>query len=120
LYELRARNDRPRRGQKKSRRTYLHGVGQDVLEMAANGIQIGSHTVSHADLTKLSAEELRRQMQESKLTPEALLGHPVLDFCYPSGAVNPTVLQAAQAAGYETATTTAGDSARRIRPPPVD
>jgi peptidoglycan/xylan/chitin deacetylase (PgdA/CDA1 family) len=80
---------------------------EQVLEMEANRIEIGSHTVSHPDLTKLSADELHRQLQDSKLAIEALLGHPVLDFCYPAGQVNPTVLQAVQAAGYETATTTA-------------
>lgn len=79
---------------------------EQVLEMEANRIEIASHTVSHPDLTKLSADELHHQLQDSKLAMEALLGHPVLDFCYPAGQVNPTVLQAVQAAGYETATTT--------------
>jgi peptidoglycan/xylan/chitin deacetylase (PgdA/CDA1 family) len=80
---------------------------QEVIEMDANHIEIGSHSVSHPDLTKLAPEELRHQVQDSKLSLEAMLKHPVLDFCYPAGVVNPTVLQAAQVAGYETATTTA-------------
>jgi peptidoglycan/xylan/chitin deacetylase (PgdA/CDA1 family) len=80
---------------------------QQVVEMDANHIEIGSHSVSHPDLTRLAPEELRRQLQDSKLNLEALVKHPVLDFCYPAGVVNPTVLQAAQVAGYETATTTA-------------
>lgn len=83
-----------------------------VVEMNANGIEIGSHTVSHPDLTKLSGAELQRQLDDSKVTLEAILGHPVLDFCYPSGAVNPTVVHAVQAAGYQSATTThAGSTA---------
>src|SRR5207244_4702932 len=83
-----------------------------VIEMNANGIEIGSHTVSHPDLTKASATELQRQLDDSKVTLEAILGHPVLDFCYPSGAVNPTVVHAVQAAGYQSATTThAGSTA---------
>jgi peptidoglycan/xylan/chitin deacetylase (PgdA/CDA1 family) len=81
-----------------------------VVEMNANGIEIGSHTVSHADLTKASATELQRQLDDSKVTLEAILGHPVLDFCYPSGAVNSTVVHAVQAAGYQSATTTRGGS----------
>ena len=80
---------------------------EQVQEMDLNGIQIGSHTVSHADLTKTSAQELGRQLQESKASLEALVGHPVLDFCYPSGAVTPRVAAAVAAAGYQTATTTA-------------
>jgi peptidoglycan/xylan/chitin deacetylase (PgdA/CDA1 family) len=80
---------------------------QQVIEMDANRIEIGSHSVSHPDLTKLAPEELRRQLQDSKVSLESMLRHPILDFCYPAGVVNPTVLQATQVAGYETATTTA-------------
>jgi peptidoglycan/xylan/chitin deacetylase (PgdA/CDA1 family) len=81
-------------------------TSQQVVEMNANGIEIGSHTVTHPDLTKLPPNELKRQLDDSKVTLEALLGHPVLDFCYPSGAENPAVVQAVQAAGYQSATTT--------------
>jgi peptidoglycan/xylan/chitin deacetylase (PgdA/CDA1 family) len=83
-------------------------TAQQVVEMNANGIEIGSHTVSHPDLTKLPPAEVKRQLDDSKVTLEALLGHPVLDFCYPSGDVDPTVVQAVQAAGYQSATTTRG------------
>ncbi|HEY4027095.1 MAG TPA: polysaccharide deacetylase family protein [Candidatus Dormibacteraeota bacterium] len=79
---------------------------QQVLEMDANGIEIGSHTVSHADLTRLSGSDLWHEVLDSRVTLEALLGHPVLDFCYPSGQVNEAVLRAVEAAGYQTATTT--------------
>lgn len=81
-----------------------------VVEMNANGIEIGSHTVTHPDLTKLPSGELRRQVEDSKVTLEALLGHPVLDFCYPSGAEDPAVVEAVQAAGYQSATTTRAGS----------
>jgi multidrug efflux pump subunit AcrA (membrane-fusion protein) len=54
--------------------------------------------------------ELQRQLDDSKVTLEAILGHPVLDFCYPSGAASPTVVHAVQAAGYQSATTTHGGS----------
>jgi peptidoglycan/xylan/chitin deacetylase (PgdA/CDA1 family) len=79
---------------------------EQVLEMDANGIQIGAHTVSHADLTALSGANLWHEVFDSKAVLEALLGHAVLDFCYPSGRVNDAVLGAVQAAGYQTATTT--------------
>jgi len=82
-------------------------TAEQVQEMDSNGIQIASHTVSHADLTRTSAPELSRQLRESKVTLEALVGHPVVDFCYPSGAVNPRVADAVAAAGYQSSTTTA-------------
>ena len=80
---------------------------QQLLEMQAHGIQVGSHTVSHPDLTRLPAGEVRRQLEDSKATLESLLGHPVVDFCYPGGTVNQAVVEAVRAAGYLTATTTA-------------
>src|SRR5215472_14828611 len=77
-----------------------------VLEMDANGIEIGAHTVSHADLTALSAANLQHEVADSKASLEALVGHPVLDFCYPSGRFDDRVVGAVQAAGFLTATTT--------------
>ena len=77
-----------------------------LQEMDALGIEIGAHTVSHADLTRISAASLHREVFDSKAVLEALVGHPVVDFCYPSGRFNDAVMSAVQAAGFETATTT--------------
>jgi len=84
----------------------LNLTAAQVLEMDANGIEIGAHTVSHADLTALSAANLQHEVADSKASLEALVGHPVLDFCYPSGRENDAVVRAVEAAGFQTATTT--------------
>jgi peptidoglycan/xylan/chitin deacetylase (PgdA/CDA1 family) len=81
-------------------------TADQVMEMDVNGIQIGAHTVSHADLTRVSAPDLRREVFESKASLEALVGHPVLDFCYPTGKFNDAVVRIVQEAGFQTATTT--------------
>lgn len=81
-------------------------TAEQVVEMDAHGIQIGAHTVSHADLTKLSAGSLTHEVADSRAALEGLVGHPVLDFCYPSGRFNDSVVRAVQAAGFLTATTT--------------
>ena len=81
-------------------------TAQQVVEMEGNGIQIGSHTVSHIDLTRASAGELHRQLTDSRAALEALLGRPVVDFCYPSGRLDDGVARAVEEAGYQTATTT--------------
>jgi peptidoglycan/xylan/chitin deacetylase (PgdA/CDA1 family) len=73
--------------------------------MDAYGIEIGAHTVSHVDLTK-SGAALGYQVAGSKAALEALVGHPVLDFCYPSGRFDTQVITAVQAAGFQSATTT--------------
>jgi peptidoglycan/xylan/chitin deacetylase (PgdA/CDA1 family) len=78
-----------------------------VVELDAAGIEIGAHTVSHADLTRLGAANARHEIADSKAMLEGLLKHPVLDFCYPSGRLNGAVALEVQAAGFRSATTTA-------------
>ncbi|MDQ6919811.1 MAG: polysaccharide deacetylase family protein, partial [Candidatus Dormibacteraeota bacterium] len=78
---------------------------EQVREMDAYGIEIGAHTVSHADLTKAGGT-LAAEVGGSKAALEALVGHPVLDFCYPAGRYDAAVVQAVFAAGFESATTT--------------
>lgn len=77
-----------------------------VREADRADIEIGSHTVDHADLTRQSYAGLRYEVTASKRALEELLGHPVLSFCYPSGMFSPTVVSAVQEAGYSDATTT--------------
>ena len=77
-----------------------------VREMDLSGIEIGSHTISHVDLTKTSASELRHQLFDARLGLEGLLGHPVVDFCYPAGRYDSRVVSAVADAGYQSATTT--------------
>jgi peptidoglycan/xylan/chitin deacetylase (PgdA/CDA1 family) len=76
-----------------------------VLEADRSGIEIGSHTVNHPNLTNLSYGSVRSQLIDSKQFLERLLGHPVTSFCYPSGKVNSTVAWQVANAGYDSATT---------------
>ena len=79
---------------------------EQILTADRQGVEIGSHTVDHVDLTRQSPDGLQYQLTASKLALERLLGHPVLSFCYPYGKVNPSVGAAVAAAGYQDATTT--------------
>ncbi len=78
-----------------------------VLEADRSGIEIGSHTVNHPNLTNLSSVSVRSQLVDSKRFLENLLGHPVTSFCYPSGKVNSMVAWQVADVGYDSATTTA-------------
>lgn len=76
----------------------------EVREMAALGHEIGSHTVTHADLGAVPAEELRRELSESKRELEARLGRRVRWLAYPFGGrsnFRPEALVLAEEAGYE-------------------
>lgn len=57
----------------------------EVREMAGLGHEIGSHTVSHADMGAVPAEQARYELAESKSVLEEKLGRPVRWFAYPFG-----------------------------------
>jgi len=77
-----------------------------IQELDRAGIEIGAHTVSHSTLTRLSTDSLRHELMDSKVTLEGLVGHQVLDFCYPSGEFDARVVQMVADQGYQSATTT--------------
>ena len=81
-------------------------TSDQVLQLDHSGIEIASHTVNHADLARSSAGSTMRELVDSKRWLEHLVGHPVIDFAYPSGKFNPQVVAEVQQAGYETAVTT--------------
>jgi peptidoglycan/xylan/chitin deacetylase (PgdA/CDA1 family) len=80
-------------------------TADQLRELAAAGNEIGSHTLTHSDLTTLSPERLRRELVESRDRLARLVGQPILSFCYPAGRQNAAVRKAVEAAGYGTAVT---------------
>lgn len=68
--------------------------------LAGAGIEIGSHSRHHRDLSVCGDAELRDEIAGSKADLEAVLGAPVLTFCYPYGRLNERAAAAARAAGY--------------------
>src|SRR4030042_185491 len=50
--------------------------------------EIGAHSMTQPDLTKISQAEARREIEDSKTYLEDLLGHKVSMFCYPRGKYN--------------------------------
>ncbi|MFY9553507.1 MAG: polysaccharide deacetylase family protein [Blastocatellia bacterium] len=74
-------------------------------EMDAAGVRIGSHTVSHPILTRVSGERLRIELSESRSRIQLMLGREVDLFCYPNGDYNESISQAVRDAGYKCAVT---------------
>ena len=79
---------------------------KEIQEMAKHGIEIGSHTVSHAALTNNDAEKLYRELVESKKKIERHIGKPVRFFAYPYGLLDEAARAAVIEAGYEAACST--------------
>ncbi len=93
----------------------------------AAGQELGSHTLTHARLTALDADQMPAEVAGSRVVLESTLQMPggIRHFCYPYGAYNAAAIEAARAGGYTTATTTdrgrvlPGDHADLLRLPRV-
>jgi peptidoglycan/xylan/chitin deacetylase (PgdA/CDA1 family) len=70
------------------------------------GMNVGSHTVSHPNLTLLNAAELRSEFEVSRKRIEEQCAAPCRHLCYPYGFYSETVCEVARAAGYSSAVTT--------------
>lgn len=79
---------------------------RDWQAWLAAGMDVGSHTRTHADLGKLDKVEALDQIQGSRAELERTLGCEVRHFCYPYGLYQPEHTRMAERAGYRTATTT--------------
>jgi peptidoglycan/xylan/chitin deacetylase (PgdA/CDA1 family) len=74
-----------------------------VKTWLAAGHRIGSHSLSHPYLTRLSRRDAHEEITASKKKLEDLFGVAVTDFCYPYGNWNETVRDLVIEAGYQTA-----------------
>jgi peptidoglycan/xylan/chitin deacetylase (PgdA/CDA1 family) len=75
-----------------------------VQEMAAAGVDFGSHTVTHPNLTQLSDVELEWELTESKRVLEERLQRPIETLAYPIGttaAFDERVIAATRRHGFK-------------------
>lgn len=77
-----------------------------LRDMAAAGMEIGSHGERHVRLAGLDAAALRAEIGGSRRALEDLLGRTVTAFAYPYGSHDAATVAAAAAAGYAVAGTT--------------
>jgi peptidoglycan/xylan/chitin deacetylase (PgdA/CDA1 family) len=77
-----------------------------VQDWLAAGNEIGSHTLSHPRLSRLSPTEAREEIGASRKQLEDIFGKSVQHFCYPYGDWNPAVRDLVAEVGYKTACTT--------------
>jgi len=56
-----------------------------VRELQKGGIEFGAHTMRHPILTRIALEQVRAEVEGSKLRIEKELGTPILSFAYPNG-----------------------------------
>lgn len=79
---------------------------EQIGEIEQNGIEIGSHTLSHPDLATSSDAKAKKEIANSKAYLEELIVKKVISICYPSGKYSATTESLAESAGYDFAVTT--------------
>jgi peptidoglycan/xylan/chitin deacetylase (PgdA/CDA1 family) len=67
---------------------------EDILYWTRDGIEFGSHSVTHPDMTALSEQALDVEAGASSRELSAVLGQEVCSFAYPYGRMNAVVREA--------------------------
>ena len=80
---------------------------KELRALLSLGMEVGAHTVTHARLTDLRAEEVWREVEGGKTILEERLGTGVRCFCYPWGKWNRRVRDIVRQVGFSVARTTA-------------
>ncbi len=74
-----------------------------LIEIAAAGIECGAHSHRHEQLDVLPGDMARAEIARSRRVLEEKLSQPVASFAYPYGYYQSAVKQMVQAAGYSSA-----------------
>jgi peptidoglycan/xylan/chitin deacetylase (PgdA/CDA1 family) len=73
---------------------------EGLREVSERGMEIGSHTVNHLQLSGLDSETLIHEVEDSRQMLSEIMDAPVEGFAYPYGAVDGPAVRAARKAGY--------------------
>ena len=80
---------------------------EEVAKLAADGHEIGSHSMTHCLMTECDDRALNYEVAESRHVLQGRLGQPIETFCYPNGNSDARTARAVAQAGYRRAVTTA-------------
>jgi peptidoglycan/xylan/chitin deacetylase (PgdA/CDA1 family) len=78
-------------------------TGAQLRELAGQGHEIASHSVTHPLLTEVTDPVLATELGGSKQLLETIAGRPVTGLAYPYGEYDARVIAAAERAGYTSA-----------------
>jgi peptidoglycan/xylan/chitin deacetylase (PgdA/CDA1 family) len=83
-------------------------TADELRDLAAAGVEIGAHTVTHPDLSELGYEDCLREMADSRAELQQISGQPVSTFAYPFCKYGDDAVRAARDAGFDAAVTCHG------------
>jgi peptidoglycan/xylan/chitin deacetylase (PgdA/CDA1 family) len=78
-------------------------VSAEELKLAAkfSTVDFGSHGVTHSDLTRLSEDQARQELLNSKKSLEAIVNREIIAVSFPYGSYGSRELRLANEAGYK-------------------
>ena len=71
-----------------------------------NDFEIGAHTNTHPNLTDISLQEAKTEIQKSKEILQDYLGIEINSFAYPRGKHNKRIVEIVKESGFSSATST--------------
>jgi peptidoglycan/xylan/chitin deacetylase (PgdA/CDA1 family) len=80
----------------------------ELRDLAAAGLELGAHTVTHPDLATLGRQDCLREIVESRRALERLTGTQVQTFAYPFCSYGQTAVEVVREAGFAAAVTCQG------------
>ncbi len=81
-----------------------------LRELTRAGWELGAHTMTHPDMTTLTYDACRAEIEQSRDALERIVGTPVQTFAYPFGKYGPDALAAVRDSGLQAAVTTGSGS----------
>jgi len=87
-----------------------------VRELAADGDEIGGHTVQHLHLPSLDPAEAKRQICNDRVALAGITGRAPTDFAYPFSETSPAVDADVAACGYNSGRLVGGISSQHCGP----
>jgi peptidoglycan/xylan/chitin deacetylase (PgdA/CDA1 family) len=82
-------------------KNHYHMSRPQIENAVEKGFSIGSHTLTHRDLTLLCSAEMKKELLESKQRLEEMFNTSVKFVSYPFGRFNRRVMDMAKECGYE-------------------
>ncbi|MCK5027830.1 MAG: polysaccharide deacetylase family protein [Candidatus Pacebacteria bacterium] len=76
------------------------GLQENDIRKLSQRHEIGAHTINHPDLTRVSGQDVRREILGSKVWIEECIKQKVTSFCYPEGKFNDLITKIVKESGF--------------------